>query len=564
MAGMWRPARRVEGLSAYEGPGGEGPISLDLSGTCGPRLELAAAGSDAAAVYPEATAVQERLAELLGVTKERVLVTAGADDALDRLARVCLEPGRSAIVPRPGFSMTERYVALAGGTLVPVAWPGAGFPRRALLQAVGADTSAVFLTSPNNPTGAVVSPEDLRAISEALPEGVVVLDVVYGAFADGALERVALALPNVVVVGSLSKGLGLPGLRVGWAVGPEPVVRALAAVGQPYAVAGPSLAMAFEALDRGLVPAPDVLAALRGRRRRLEELLADAGLSVVPSQASFVCARSPRASWWASGLAGLGIRVRLLDDGAGGRCLRVGVPGDDAALALLERALAVLCRPEAFLWDMDGVLVDVSTSYRAAIEGTVAAFGGRVSAAGISAAKTRSGVNNDWMLSRALLADQGIEVSLAEVTAVFEALYQGTGDTPGLWTRETPLIAPEQLGDLSGGRPMAVVTGRPRRDAERFARTSGIARWLPTMVCMEDGPPKPDPAPVRLALASLGVQRAWMVGDTPDDIRAARAAGVLPVGVLGPGAGPGMAAAMRQAGAAFVLDDVSRLREVWP
>ncbi len=53
---------------------------------------------------------------------------------------------------------------------------------------------------------------------------------------------------------------------------------------------------------------------------------------------------------------------------------------------------------------------------------------------------------------------------------------------------------------------------------------------------MEDAPLKPDPAPrSRLALARLGVTRAWMIGDTPDDVRAARAAGVVPLGVVAPG-----------------------------
>jgi phosphoglycolate phosphatase-like HAD superfamily hydrolase len=51
---------------------------------------------------------------------------------------------------------------------------------------------------------------------------------------------------------------------------------------------------------------------------------------------------------------------------------------------------------------------------------------------------------------------------------------------------------------------------------------------------MEDAPLKPDPAPVRLALARLGVKAAWMFGDTPDDVRAARGAGVLPIGVCAP------------------------------
>ncbi|MHA1568915.1 MAG: HAD-IA family hydrolase, partial [Alphaproteobacteria bacterium] len=59
-----------------------------------------------------------------------------------------------------------------------------------------------------------------------------------------------------------------------------------------------------------------------------------------------------------------------------------------------------------------------------------------------------------------------------------------------------------------------------------------MAELMSAAICREDGPLKPDPAPVRLALERLGVERAWLVGDAPDDIAAARAAAVLPLGFL--------------------------------
>jgi phosphoglycolate phosphatase-like HAD superfamily hydrolase len=74
-------------------------------------------------------------------------------------------------------------------------------------------------------------------------------------------------------------------------------------------------------------------------------------------------------------------------------------------------------------------------------------------------------------------------------------------------------------------------------------------------VAADDAPLKPDPAPVRAALRALGVERAWMLGDTPDDARAARAAGVLPVGVIPPGEPADSATrdALERAGAGRVL-----------
>jgi phosphoglycolate phosphatase-like HAD superfamily hydrolase len=82
---------------------------------------------------------------------------------------------------------------------------------------------------------------------------------------------------------------------------------------------------------------------------------------------------------------------------------------------------------------------------------------------------------------------------------------------------------------------------------------------------MEDAARKPDPAPVRLALTRLGVRRAWMVGNTPDDIRAAAGASVVPFGIVAPGDDlTATAAALTGAGAARVLDQLADLEELLP
>ena len=90
---------------------------------------------------------------------------------------------------------------------------------------------------------------------------------------------------------------------------------------------------------------------------------------------------------------------------------------------------------------------------------------------------------------------------------------------------------------------------------------TGLGRATDVLVCREDAPLKPSPEPVRRALAALGVARAWMLGDTPDDVVAARAAGVVPVGVVPPGdaAGAETRRALLEAGAARVLDDIHEL-----
>jgi len=221
--------------------------------------------------------------------------------------------------------------------------------------------------------------------------------------------------------------------------------------------------------------------------------------------------------------------------------------------------------PEALIFDMDGVLADVSGSYREATLQTAAAFGVEVEIQDIEAATAEGNANDCWQLTRRLMAARGVDRPLAEVKTRFEEIYQGTEAEPGLRRTERLLLERAELQALGKRLPLAVVTGRPRTDAERFLDDHGIAGCFQTVVTMEDASIKPDPAPVRLALEHLGVSTAWMIGDTPDDLRAARAAAVLPIGVVAPGDDPeATTASLHRAGAVAVLSDIRKILEVLP
>ena len=227
----------------------------------------------------------------------------------------------------------------------------------------------------------------------------------------------------------------------------------------------------------------------------------------------------------------------------------------------LARKLRLALAPQAILFDMDGVMVDVSGSYRRAIEDTVRAFGAELEPGEVAAAKREGSCNNDWILTHRLLARRGKNPTLAEVTAVFEDLYQGTAEKAGLRATERLLSERAWLAGLK--LPLAVVTGRPRSDCQRLLDEHELSPLFAALVCMEDGPAKPDPAPVRLALQRLGIERAWMIGDTVDDMRAACAAGALALGVLAPGEDPAITKpALIEAGAIRVLDSLEELETI--
>lgn len=126
--------------------------------------------------------------------------------------------------------------------------------------------------------------------------------------------------------------------------------------------------------------------------------------------------------------------------------------------------------------------------------------------------------------------------------------------------RRTPLAPVADLEALAALRPIAVITSCPRRLAEAVLVRHGFRPFVRALVASEDGPGKPSPAPVRLALKHLGARSAWMLGDNPSDVVAARAAGVVALAIepRGIGAGP-HALALREAGARRLVAGLGEL-----
>lgn len=562
------PAERIA-TGAYAPRRPAGPIDLDLSGTEGPGSPNNSLPPDNAtraplAPYPDATPLRNALASRHGVDASQVLVTAGADEALERLFRAYLEPTREVILTDPTFEMLPRYARACGATVVRVPWLSAQFPLDAMLDAITPRTSVIAVVTPNNPTGAVATLADLIEIHDAAPNAVVVVDLAYVEYADSDPTAALLALPRAVVVRTFSKAWGLAGARVGYAVGSAGVIAAASAAGNPYPVSTPSLELAREALDTGVGATQERTRQVRERRTRVMASLDATGLPAIPTQANFTCVTPANPRWLWDAMAGLGIGTRLIEAGTPSH-VRLTVPPDDNGCVRLTDALRCITDPECIVFDMDGVLADVSRSYRAAIIGAAAEFGVTVVPADIRAMKEAGNANDDWAVTAALVAEHRDDVPFAEIKAAFERLYQGTESTPGLHLTETLIVNPGLLRRLAARRALAIATGRPRADAERFLDRFNLRDCFAACVTCDDGPGKPDPFAAAEALRLAGARRAWMIGDTPDDIRCARRAGLLPLGVLAPrDSGSSMTAALLRAGAARVLASLDELETLLP
>lgn len=548
-----------------------GPIDLWLDANEGPEFAEAFVPTeeDQCAAeyrhYPDVRTLEVALARRLGVSADRVLVTAGGDDAIDRLCRVCLEEGREMVLPVPTFEMIARSARQAGGRVIEVDWRSGAYPVAEVVAAVTPRTSLVVVVSPNNPTGAVATADELQRLASDCPGAWMLVDLAYTEFADEDLTAAAAAIPSAVIVRTFSKLFGLAGLRVGYAVGDARVIRAMRAAGSPYPVAGPSLRVAERALEAADERLRVVRPRIRNEREELASVLRALGAQAQPSEGNFVLGQFADAGWVWRALGGLGIATRRFVASELRDALRITCPCDEAGLDRLVRGLQAAVRPEGILLDMDGVLADVSGSYRRAIVLTAKSFGVEVTPEQICAFKARGNANNDWAVTQGLLREAGVEVDLAEVTRRFEELYLGARGRAGL--RESERLIPSRriLEQLEARIPLGIVTGRPRRDARWFLERFDISHLFRTVVCMEDAPIKPNPAPVRLAIGHMNIRAAWMVGDTNDDVVAARGAGVVPIGFLPPGANTDtLTLALERAGAARVLTSFDALLEMLP
>ena len=563
--------------SLYRPPRHPAPIEVDLSSgerctQCLPCSELTPElDPDALRRYPKAAALEQRFANFVGTTPGRVYVTAGADEAIDRICRAFLRPGDKVLCAWPGFEMIPRYVALAGAELQRIDWPSGPFPRAQFLESIDARTKLVIIVTPNNPTGGTASAADIETLSAALPEGKVLVDLAYTEFADEDLTQTALALANTIVTRTLSKAWGLAGLRVGFALSAPGILDTMRAAGGPYSVAGVSLALADLALRRGEASTRAHVEAVKGERKQLRALANALGWESQESQGNFVLWRGPDPRWLRDGLAGLGIGVRLFVDRPElSDAIRITCPGDEALFIRLEAGLRTTLAPQAVLLDMDGVLADVSASYRSAIRGTAQSFGITLEDGEVEAEKLRGDANDDWALTHRLVQKRGVEASLEEVTRRFEALYQGTDDQPGYRARERLIPERAFLRRLAKRFRLGIVTGRPRSDALRFLKEQEIEAFFEVVVCREDAPLKPDPAPIQLAMRRLSeigasCERAWYVGDTPDDTRSARQAGLVPLSVIAPASDPAVVGPkLLECGSATILSSLAAIEELLP
>jgi histidinol-phosphate aminotransferase len=236
-----------------------------------------------------ATALRSELADRHDVAEERLVVGGGAAQLLSSAAQALLEPRDELVTPWPSYGLYPIMARRARGHAVPVS----GFGAQAILRAVNDRTRLVALCNPNDPTGALMGVDELRALLEALPERVVVLlDEALRDFVDAEERDAALALvdafPRLLVFRTFSKAWGLAGLRVGYTLGGPGAEPLLAQLEPELGVNELAQAGALEALRHASGVVAGRAATVVAERARLTAALRGLAIDVAPSQANFV------------------------------------------------------------------------------------------------------------------------------------------------------------------------------------------------------------------------------------------------------------------------------------
>ena len=188
------------------------------------------------------------------------------------------------------------------------------------------------------------------------------------------------------------------------------------------------------------------------------------------------------------------------------------------------------------IFDMDGVLVDVTESYRETIAATVEHYtGARPTHEQIQEFKNQGGWNDDWRLTHHLITGVGVDVPFEETQAHFQELFLGGNGTAGLILREKWVARPGVLEKLSGQFRLAVFTGRPREEAAlTLQRFAGRLTFDPIIAIEDVENPKPAPEGLlRIARDNPGAKLIY-IGDSIDDARSARAAKIPFIGIAAP------------------------------
>jgi len=344
---MLKAREAVLTMPSYHPPlAGRVGLRLDFNentDSCSPRVlqRLQRITPQELAKYPEREPVEKITADFLKVKGNEVLLTNGVDEAIHLLCQAYLDRGDEALIVVPTYSMYAIYTKAAGGEVIRVrAADDFSFSLTAVMKAVTPRTRLIAIANPNNPTGSVVSNNELLALAHSAPQAALLVDEAYFEFYGKTILERRREAANIFVARTFSKAYGMAGLRLGVLIGDEEQMHALRRLASPYNVNAVALACLPEAVADQAYIAAYVAEVLEGRQR-LELALETSGIQYWPSQGNFVLLRVGHSRTDAALFAeqmrqsSILVRDRSADEGCEG-CVRITIGRREHVNQLLQ------------------------------------------------------------------------------------------------------------------------------------------------------------------------------------------------------------------------------------
>lgn len=312
---------------------------------------LKAATSGDLTLYPDrfCGALKSRLARAHGVKESQILVTNGASQAIWLVAAAYLGHGRSAAVAAPAYGGYEASSSALGAEVT--LWDCGkamledGFMDVLLWDHLSSDPPAVlWLCSPNNPTGYAMSRKQIEAILERCDGGptMVAVDQAYDCFMEDPPGLEGLISSNrLILIRSMTKDYGMPGVRIGYAIGSEEAVSAMALVQPDWSVSTQSQVTAMAFLDHRAYY-QEQWRLLREEKKRLSLALTGLGIDVTKGEGNFLLCRHGACDQLIAYLKDSRILVRDCRSFGLRGFFRIGVKGRKADDVLLKAVQAFL------------------------------------------------------------------------------------------------------------------------------------------------------------------------------------------------------------------------------
>lgn len=479
--------------------------------------------------YPYYGNLLQKLANFHSVNIENIILTDGADEAIGSVLGTFLEYNQTVLTIAPSFIIPKIYSKAKGLNYKEISYKKKWeFPADEFIKNIN-NADLIYLTTPNSPTGEIIERKVIEKIIEKADGKPILIDETYTNYAGVTNLDLLKNNENIFIIRSFSKDFALAGLRLGYIISAAENIKELRKYLAPYNVSKLTVKAGLAALD-DIQHLENVKIEMEKSKELLTQGLQKIGATVYSSKANFICVDfGKKAGFVDKKLIDNKIKVKYFDHTPLlENCFRITVP----RLENTKKILEILKPKPTIVFDIDGVLIDASKSYRVAVQKTFNHFSKKeISLEDISAAKKLGGLNNDWDMTEFFLKKHGFNINYDAIVKVFQSYYDELADT------EMPLVNHDFFQNLSKNYNLAVFTGRTKEEASFTLGKHNFTQYFYPIITMDDvgfDRQKPDCLGLEIIKEKVIADKIYYLGDTVDDMECAKIAKICAIGVLPP------------------------------